>query len=140
MKTLVFIFIIVLLAGSGFYVFNSHNDNKPRIEDWFAQTQGLFQQAGSILSFSPKDSADKSEEESLDLKLEALLPDARIDVEYQPILANDEAEQINDTALLPDMFNQSGGPSTEIKGQVHKDENDNIIGAEVQVAIPADIN
>lgn len=139
-KVLFSIIIVLILASSGVYFANMNEDDKPCIEDWYAQTQGLFQQAGSMFSFSFDDSAEKTDEESLDLKLDALLPDSRVDVEYQPILSNDADNKIQDTALLPNMFDKKQGPSTEIKGQVHKDENDNIIGAEVQVAIPTDIN
>jgi hypothetical protein len=129
-----------MLTSSGVYFAYLNDEDKPCIEDWFAQTQGLFQQAGSMLSFNFDDSSEQTEEESLDLKLDALLPESRVDVEYQPILTNDSDNKIQDTALLPNMFDKKQGPSTAIKGQVHKDENDNIIGAEVEVAIPTDIN
>jgi len=129
-----------MLASSGLYFANMNEDDKPCIEDWFAQTQGLFQQAGSMFSFNRNDSIEQIDEESLDLKLDALLPDSPVDVEFQPILTNDSDKRIQDTALLPNMFDKKQGPSTEFKGQVHKDENDNIIGAEVEVAIPTDIN
>ncbi len=41
--------------------------------------------------------------------------------------------------LLPNLFNPQQNEGTSLSGKVHMDEDDNIIGAEVQVAIPTSL-
>ena len=140
MKTLLSISIVLILATSGVFYLSSGEDDKPCIEEWLAQTQDVFANTSRLFSFSENESEPDNEEESLDLKLEALLPSSEMDLSYQHDLSPQEETQVIDTALLPDLFNKPQGPEAKFKGQVHTDENDNIIGAEVQVAIPTDIN
>ena len=92
-----------------------------------------------MFRFKPQQT-DKLEEESLDLKLEALLPSSQLVSSDQPDLSPKSDSEVPDTALLPDLFQKDEKAGTSFTGQVHTDENDNIIGAEVQVAIPTDIN
>jgi len=112
------------------------------MQTWINSTQGLLEGAKGLFS-----SPSPSEE---DEKLQALLPTDQLDLSYRPdeslnsAIAPQQGSvpsiSISDAReLLPDMFNAQAEPSTSVKGQVHTDENDNIIGAEVHVAIPANM-
>lgn len=129
-----------MLVTSGLYLVSSNDADKPCIEEWFGQTKEVFANASSLFQKSDNELLIETEEESLDLKLEALLPDSEFNLPNQPNLKPKLEPSISDTALLPDLFNQAEENTAKFKGQVHTDENDNIIGAEVHVAIPTDIN
>jgi hypothetical protein len=115
------------------------------IEDWYADTSKLFQSASAFFSRTAQSNDVEIEVEqlSLDSKLQALLPSSNIDLSYQ----SDEHTSIITSAasdsqslLLPDLFKlTNSGPSTQFNGQVHTDNDDNIVGAEVNVSIPTDI-
>lgn len=107
------------------------------MQTWLKHTKGLLQGAEDLFSSFKRPQDDE--------KLKELLPPDELDLSYQPSDLNTQVEEgsvplvsQNDAReLLPDMFNPVNQPKTSVKGQVHTDENDNIIGAEVQVAIPA---
>lgn len=128
------------MATTGLFYITSSDNDKPCIEEWLGQTKTVFANASSLFKLSSDSDTNDATEESLDLKLEALLPDTSVELSSQPDLSPKLEPTIPETALLPDLFNQTNENSAKIKGQVHTDENDNIIGAEVHVAIPTDIN
>ena len=103
------------------------------MEEWFSQAKDVFSNAAEVFSFKQNETLPEADED-LNLKMEALLPEPALDLSYIP---DPNAPVIQDVSLLPDLFKtDQKKPSTQFKGQVHTDENDNIIGAEVQVAIP----
>ena len=136
MKTVISIFIISILCAGTFLSLQS-KDKEVCIEDWYAQTSQLFQSASH---FFKRSGPSSTEIEEFDAKLQALLPPENLDLslraEDQPAIT---AALNSESALLPNLFNQTNAPGAKIKGQVHTDEKDNIVGAEVNVSIPADI-
>lgn len=134
-----FISIIVIASVTTFAYVSFQTEEKTFcIEDWYAQTSELFQGASAFFSLP-----ESSEQETLeqDIRLQALLPADKIDLHYR---SEESAPQImplqsSHSGLLPNLFNSKRDPGTQFKGQVHTDDNDNIVGAEVNVSIPADI-
>lgn len=127
--------VIIIIASLGSYWLYQTEDQRPCIEDWAAQTASFFSNAGDFLNNiklpSPK------EADPVDEALQALLPSSTIDLRYQA--EDSEIQSIADleTPLLPNLFEKKqDGPSTKVSGQVHTDDDDKIIGAELQVAIP----
>lgn len=135
------LFVITTISLAAWFYQSQPSQNQ--MQTWINSTQGLLQGAKGLFS-NLKQSED-------DEKLKALLPNEQLDLNYRPdpIVSDNAitAQQgsvpsisISDAReLLPDMFNAQAEPSTSVKGQVHTDENDNIIGAEVHVAIPANM-
>lgn len=130
---------IVTTVSIGIFL-NIQSDKKEVcIEDWYAQTSQLFQSASGFFS---SNGTTPHEADTLDAKLQALLPSDNMDLSYH---SNEVDSGINPLAtgtkqaLLPNLFNPTNDPSTQIKGQVFTDEKDNIVGAELNLSIPADI-
>ena len=135
------LFIITAISLTAWF-FQSQ-PNQSQMQTWLNNTQGLLNGAKGLFSTIKQPEEDE--------KLKALLPTDQLDLSYRPdetSLGTSIAPQqgsvpsisISDAReLLPDMFNPQAQPSTSVKGQVHTDEDDNIIGAEVHVAIPADM-
>lgn len=124
-----------LLAGAVvWYAYPA--SKKPCIEDWMSHTGTLFESALSV--FSSESNEPPQAPDSVDERIESLLPNQVIDLSLP---REDDALSENqgrdpEQALLPNLFVKKDQPKTQFKGQVHMDENDKIIGAEVQVAIP----
>lgn len=129
---LVSLFVIVALAlGTWLY---QPEPSQQAMKTWFNNTQDLINGASDLFSSFKRPEDDE--------QLKALLPSDELDLSIQPITTSQDGSvplisQNDARELLPDMFSQSDEPKASVKGQVHTDENDNIIGAEVQVAIPA---
>ena len=113
------------------------------IEQWFANTQDLFENATAIFQSSPVE-PEILKPDTLESELQALLPKEdgltsskpinwhyEDDRALEPIAANSE-----DANLLPDLFQPKNDTTPTVSGQLHLDEADNIVGAEVEVAIP----
>ena len=138
-----FLSLTVLLVVTSGIVFGLQSDKEEVcIEDWYAQTSQLFQSASNFFSSSTGSASSAKEIEELDAKLQELLPTENIDFSYRseetPTLISSLATD-SQPGLLPDLFDQKNQPKTKFKGQVHTDDQDNIVGAEVNVSIPADI-
>ncbi len=137
MKTTFLLLTLILSAGSITWYFQEDLP-EPCIEDWAKQTQSLFTDASAYFKrFSvPKDATDS--EDLLDQKLQELLPTDNMDLKYRPALdvTTTVALDQSQSGLLPDLFKKSQSDGTSLSGKVHMDEDDNIIGAEVEVAIP----
>lgn len=134
MKKFVVIVVFSLMSVIGYW-FYQPEDDRPCIEDWAAQTSSFFSNAGAFLSniklptSEPKDTVDEA--------LEALLPSDTIDLRYQPETLDTQNTAQLDAPLLPNLFEKKqAAPATKVSGQVHRDDDDKIIGAELQVAIP----
>ncbi len=140
MKTSFVLLTLILSAGAGTWYFQEDLP-EPCIEDWAKQTQSLFTDASSYFKrFSlPKNQNTTDSEDLLDQKLQELLPTDSMDLKYRPsenVITTTAALDISQSGLLPDMFKKSQSDGTSLSGKVHMDEDDNIIGAEVEVAIP----
>lgn len=134
MKKFFLVLFLSLISAAGYWLYQPEND-RSCIEDWAAQTSVFFSNAGTFLSNIKLPSPEKSD--TIDDALEALLPSDTIDLRYQPENANVQTTANLDEPLLPNLFEKKkDGPITKISGQVHTDEDDKIIGAELQVAIP----
>lgn len=140
MKAIIAIFVVVAVSVSvGIFVNVESNKKEICIEDWYAQTSQLFQSASGFFS---SNGTTSHEADTLDAKLQALLPTDNMDLSYH---SNEVDSGINPLAtgtkqaLLPNLFNPTKDTSTQIKGQVFTDEKDNIVGAELNLSIPADI-
>ena len=147
MKALIISFILIISTISGIWYWQQQSSSQ-HMQTWLNHTQDLLNGASGLFSSFKQPQEDE--------KLKALLPSDELDLSYRPDGSPDLANPILTTALnrqgsvpnvsqndarelLPDMFSISTEPATSVKGQVHTDENDNIIGAEVHVAIPADM-
>lgn len=139
MKTFISFIVVISLSAGAFLAFDGE-EKEVCIEDWYAQTSQLFQSASRF--FDNMGSPNSEEIKEIDAKLQALLPPETIDLSYNsdtaPITTALSLESQQQT-LLPNLFDQSNAPGTQIKGQVHTDDKDNIVGAEVNVSIPTDI-
>ncbi len=140
MKTALLLLTLLLSAGSLTWYFQEES-KRPCIEDWANQTQLLFTDASEYFHQFSLPKEQPSEADLLDKKLQELLPTDSMDLTYRPptetapehtTIALDSSQP----KLLPDLFNTSKEEGTSVSGKVHMDEDDNIIGAEVQVAIP----
>ena len=128
---------MALGLGGWFY---QDSDARPCLEDWITQTQSLFNDATTSIKNLSNSNNLVQPQDNLDEKLQALLPSDSVDLSYQPINAAEQTlAQGDNSDLLPDLFQSQQQKSTSLSGQVHMDENDNIIGAEVQVSIPTNL-
>jgi hypothetical protein len=133
--------LLILVGGTGTWYFQEDLP-EPCIEDWAKQTKSLFTDASAYFKrFSlPKEQNTPYSEDLLDQKLQELLPTQNMDLKYRPAI--EAATSITAALgksqgdLLPDLFKKSQSDGTSLSGKVHMDEDDNIIGAEVEVAIP----
>ena len=135
------LFVISIISFAAWFYQSQPSQNQ--MQTWINSTQDLLQGAKGLFS--------NPEQPEEDEKLKALLPSEQLDLSYRPDPTLGDTDitaqhgsvpsiSISDAReLLPDMFNAQAEPGTSVKGQVHTDENDNIIGAEVHVAIPADM-
>jgi hypothetical protein len=135
------IIAIVVLITVSIGIFIGAQDTKKEIciEDWYAQTSQLFQSASGFFS---REGAASDDDNALDAKLQALLPSDNIDLRYhnsEPAFESNDLSLAPTQDLLPNLFNPATDPSTKINGQVFRDEDDKIVGAELNVSIPADI-
>ena len=116
------------------------NDKVPCIEDWIAQTQSFLSNAVSSIEKMPIPSDEQLKIDQLDEKLQALLPNENMDLSYSNITQSEQTQvKSADDELLPNLFKNTTDKSTSLSGQVHMDEDDKIIGAEVQVSIPTNL-
>jgi len=134
------IFGVVTLTLGSFLLWQGKQEDRYCIEQWLANTQDLFQNATAIFSgITSPESNQPSETEALDEKLQALLPvesTKQIDWHYQESDTDITQAENGDSSLLPDLFDETNGAKTTVTGQLHLDEADNIVGAEVNVEIP----
>ena len=128
---------MALGLGGWFY---QDTDARPCLEDWITQTQSLFNDASTSIKNLSNSNKTAQPQDNLDDKLQALLPSETVDLSYQPITELEQTlAQGDNPDLLPNLFQSQQQKSTSLSGQVHMDENDNIIGAEVQVSIPTNL-
>ncbi len=134
-KVIVSSFLIASIAVGGW--FYQGGDKAPCIEDWIAQTQSFFSNAASSIDNMPISNDQQLQTDQLDERLQALLPSEDLDLSYIATTDSDQTLVSNtNDALLPNLFQNSTDKSTSLSGQVHMDNDDKIIGAEVQVSIP----
>ena|GEM_PF-1564687 len=143
MKTALLLLTLILSAGSLTWYLQDEQA-RPCIEDWANHTQALFTDASQYFRQLSDAKKPVIEEDLLDQKLQELLPSENMDLSYHP--QADEVQKATTLALdksqnglLPNLFNKQDEASTSVSGKVHMDEDDNIIGAEVQVAIPTNM-
>ena len=138
MKTFISFIVVIAICGGAFLALHGE-EKEVCIEDWYAQTSQLFQSASRFFDHVGSPSSEEIKE--FDAKLQALLPPETIDLSFSsdqtPITTALSLE--SQQTLLPNLFNKDNAPGTQIKGQVHTDDQDNIVGAEVNVSIPTDI-
>ncbi len=143
MKKIIIISIFLILVGTGAHYLQPE-EKRPHLTDWLNHTQSLISNAQQFIGTLSGDSAKtKAEHDNLDHKLQALLPSEHMDLNYHA--ATDASPAVDTIEIkplstaLPNLFTSETGPSTSVSGQVHMDEDDNIIGAEVKVAIPTNL-
>ena len=125
----------VLTLGSVF-LWQGQEKDTYCIEQWLANTQDLIKDAGELFS---REQPIQQENQALDEKLQALLPaetPAEINWHYEEDVDGNLTVSAKDQELLPDLFDSSQPAGAKLSGQLHMDESDNIVGAEVNVAIP----
>ena len=139
MKTFISFIVVIAICGGAFLALHGE-EKEVCIEDWYAQTSQLFQSASRFFDHVGSPSSEEIKE--IDAKLQALLPPETIDLSYssdQAPITTALSLESQQQPLLPNLFHQDNAPGTKIKGQVHTDDQDNIVGAEVNVSIPTDI-
>jgi hypothetical protein len=138
-KKVIFLSFLIASVALGGWLYQK-NDKVPCIEDWIAQTQSFLNSAVSSLDNMPITGEQPLKTDDLDEKLQALLPNKDMDLSYTAASQGDQTTiQRNSDELLPNLFQNSTDKSTSLSGQVHMDDDDNIIGAEVQVSIPTNL-
>ncbi len=143
MKIALLSFVFVLSAGLIAWCYQD-DSSRPCLEDWVTQTQGLFSDASAFVKNLSSPKKNTVINDDLDEKLQALLPSENIDLSYRPeqqkITQNLQlAVESDSSELLPNLFSPQLDSGTSVSGKVHMDEDDNIIGAEVQVEIPTNL-
>ncbi len=159
MKKVLIVGIVTLIGAGGFWVQTQSNQQTLCIEDWLDNTQDLFQSAVAYFENMPEQPA-VDESESFDDAMEALLPEQQttpapkqddnaasdepertaINWEYRPVHNLDAASDEPKKALLPNLFiSEHNRTKPALKGLLHMDESDNIVGAEVGVEIPTNL-
>ena len=142
----VFLVLFVFFAAS-VAVFGLYQDDsqEQHIDEWAKQSVQLFKESARFFSSIETDVDTPPKVDSLDEKLQTLLPSENVDLDYKPdfeetlALADSQTSEISSDALLPNLFAKQEKSGTSVKGQIFTDEEDNIIGAEVQLAIPTDM-
>jgi hypothetical protein len=140
-KTTFLLLTLILVGGTGTWYFQEDLP-EPCIEDWAKQTKSLFTDASIYFKRFPlpKEQNIPNSEDLLDQKLKELLPTKNMDLKYRPAIEATTpitaALGKSQGGLLPDLFKKSQSDGTSLSGKVHMDEDDKIIGAEVEVAIP----
>ncbi len=146
MKAAIVLGFVTLSVGA-LLIWQSKQEEKYCIEQWFNQTSELFEGAAELFTgLSRPDEVDSDELESAadgihatDEKLQALLPvedSKQIDWSLHSMDATVDAQGKNSDAVLPNLFGKSNENKARFSGQLHLDESDNIVGAEVNVEIP----
>lgn len=134
------VFGVITLTLGSFLLWQGKQEDRYCIEQWLANTQDLFQNATAIFSSGASSDSDQpSETEALDEKLQALLPvesTEQIDWHYKESETDITQADSKEGSLLPNLFDETKGAKTTVTGQLHLDEADNIVGAEVNVEIP----
>ncbi len=143
MKKTIITFVFLILVGAGAHYLQPE-EKRTQLNDWLSHTQSLMNNAQKIIATLSGDSEKtKTAHDNLDHKLQALLPAEHMDLNYHAATDNTlSAETIEVKPLstaLPNLFTSDTAPSTSISGQVHIDEDDRVIGAEVNVAIPTNL-
>ena len=134
------VFGVITLTLGGLLIWQGEQEDKQCIEQWLANTKDLFENATAVFSGSGSNlPEEQSETEVLDQKLQELLPvestaEINWDVAETDATVNAVREETN--ALLPNLFNEKNQTKTTVSGQLHLDDSDNIVGAEVNVEIP----
>jgi hypothetical protein len=126
------------------YLFSEKHKHEQHLDDWAKQSALLFQDTANF--FSSLKSDEPLTPDTLDEELQDLLPSNQLNLRYEPDfesaikIGNTEPDSILPSALLPNLFMpKQPSTGTSVKGQLFTDEKDNIIGAEVQLAIPTDM-
>ena len=135
--------LLALILSSGYLTWHLQDKpTQPHLEDWAQHTLALFTDAAQY--FRSQAQPTPATEDLLDKKLQALLPTESIDFSYHPEAAEPQKpiKLTQDTPrghLLPDLFTPQETAGTSLSGKVHTDSDDNIIGAEVHIAIPTNM-
>ncbi|WP_396588857.1 hypothetical protein [Bermanella sp. R86510] len=147
----VLIALLIIGVGAGIALYQPNKNHNSDLDVWVSKTQSLFSETGqffSRLSLGPETTpVEKREdplEDEVDVRLQELLPPDRLVLEVDqdtPLSSSDEQKtafyQDPSSEPLPNLFiPRKKDQKTAIKGQIFTDENDEIIGAEVQLAIP----
>lgn len=135
----------MIIIGLGILALGlSKNDNQEqRIDEWAKQSALLFQDTAKFFSSLQPDTPIEIDE--VDEQIQTLLPSQEIDLRYDPNLdssinlSSEQSISVTPNALLPNLFNPKEKSGTSVKGQIFTDEEDKVIGAEVQLAIPTDM-
>ena len=138
---LVFLVVVALILT---YLFSNESRREQHLDDWAKQSAELFQDTAAF--FSSLKSDESPIDDTWDEQLQSLLPSDTLDLKYAPDIDDNagivetQPQSIAPSALLPNLFDVKRPASgTSVKGQIFTDEEDKIIGAEVQLAIPTDM-
>lgn len=144
------VFALACLVGIiGFIVFTPHKqDTTSDWSNWIDQTKTLFEDSGELFKGITQDKDDKSDtntvvapsNDDLDEQLQALLPPEKLNLKVDPMTLDDSSIPL-ETAAEDHQFSNLFEPRVKkpkpaLKGKLHTDENNEIIGAEMQLAIP----
>ena len=140
--------VILVSAGiitlTALFVLFSPTQHEDQLDDWAKQSVQLFQDTAQF--FSSLKPEEVLSDDTLDEQLQSLLPSDTLDLKYEPDIDNNpeivetQPPSIAPSALLPNLFDvKRPANGTSVKGQIFTDEEDKIIGAEVQLAIPTDM-
>ncbi|MFY0641126.1 MAG: hypothetical protein JXR16_08780 [Bermanella sp.] len=142
MKVLLVSAVIITLTALFMLFSPSHREDQ--LDDWAKQSVQLFQDTAHFFSSFKTD--EILSDDTLDEQLQSLLPSETLDLKYAPDIDNNpdivetQPKSIAPSALLPNLFDvKRTANGTSVKGQIFTDEEDKIIGAEVQLAIPTDM-
>jgi len=137
------VIVLTVLAG-----LSSHEEPGQQIDEWAKQTAILFQDSfqffTSLKPDTPSTQETLDEIEEIDKAIESLLPNQRLNLNYDSHLepSIDVASQhpdISPEALLPNLFEPIEKKGASVKGEIMRDEEDKIIGGKVQLAIPTEM-
>ncbi|EAT11441.1 hypothetical protein HF888_12665 [Bermanella marisrubri] len=141
--------LIFLMGVIGFIVLMPHQQNSTSDwSDWIEKTTTLFEDSGKLFKDIGQDAQDEMEpspsitpaKDDVDEQLQALLPPERLDLKVDPMTLDDSAIPL-ETAAEQHQFSNLFEPRVKdqkpaFKGKLHTDENNEIIGAEMHLAIP----
>lgn len=136
-------FVIIISLGVLALGLSKNDNQEKRIDEWAKQSALLFQDTAKFFSSLQPDTPIEIDE--VDEQIQTLLPSQEIDLRYDPSLdssinlSSEQPISVTPNALLPNLFNPKEKSGTSVKGQIFTDEEDKVIGAEVQLAIPTDM-
>lgn len=136
-------FVIIISLGVLALGLSKNDNQEKRIDEWAKQSALLFQDTAKFFSSLQPDTPIEIDE--VDKQIQTLLPSQEIDLRYDPSLdssinlSSEQPISVTPNALLPNLFNPKEKSGTSVKGQIFTDEEDKVIGAEVQLAIPTDM-